>query len=289
MNTKIRAPLAVIALLGAAPSAPKVHREASSTAETWKEKDGRRITRTVNRRFTFATTYSERFRKVDLLLAETFDRTLDSGAEGEKSKVFVEASRAEDAPGKTLWKIAAEGSSGEPTEENVYRVTRPGCCGAQDLSIYFSLINGKELFASDALIVKLEAPNTSFRRFVAYHDLMAASAIPDPVKREGVVGLLEYGSDREPASRLYVLADKPEPPENFAAKKLAIVANGKEAEGDRFDVWAADKNPDPAKIGGFSIRVRAYSDPEILFEIPVEGDRLVPEKAKLAKGVRLEK
>ncbi len=289
MNKKFLVPLAGLVFLGAAPPALKVHREASSTAETWKEKDGRRIAHTVNRRFTFATTYPERFRKVDLLLAETFDRTLDSGAEGEKSKVSVEASRADDASGKAIWKIAAGGSSGEATEENVYRVTRPGCCGAQDLSIYFSLINGKELFASDAPILRLEAPNTSFRRFVAYHDLMAASAVPDPAKHKGVVGLLEYGSDREPASRLYVLADKPEPPENFAAKRLSIVANGKEAEEDRFDVWAADKSPDPAKIGGFSIRVRAYSDPEVLFEIPVEGDRLVPEKAKLGKGIRLEK
>jgi len=289
MNAKIWFPLAGLVFLGAALPAPKIRREAASSAETWKEKDGRRITHTVNRRFTFATTSPERFRKVDLLLAETFDRTLDSGAEGEKSKVTVEATRAGDASGKPFWKIASEGSSGEPTEENLYRVTRPGCCGAQDLSVYFSLINGKELFASDAPILKLEAPNTSFRRFVAYHDRMAASPIPEASNHKGVVGVIEYGNDREGASRLYVLADKPEPPENFAAKKLSIVANGKEAEQDRFDVWAADKSPDTAKIGGFSIRVRAYSDPEVLFEIPVEGDRLVPEKAKPAKGIRLEK
>ena len=289
MNTKILVPLTGLALLGAAAPAPKAHREAASTAETWKEKDGRRITHTVNRRFTFATTYPEKFKRVDLLLAETFDRTLDSGAEGEKSKVTVEASLAGDSTGKAIWRIGTEGSSGEPTEENVYRVTRPGCCGAQDLSIFFSLINGKELFASDAPILKLEAPNTSFRRFVAYHDLMAASPIPDAAKHRGVVGVLEYGSDREPASRLFVVADKPEPPEDFAAKKLSIVANGKEAGEDRFDVWAADKAADPAKIGGFSILVRAFREPDVLFEIPVEGDRLVPEKATLGNGVRFER
>lgn len=289
MNTKILVPLAGLALLGAAPPAAKVHREATSSAETWKENGGRRITHTVNRRFTFAKSYPERTKGVELLLSETFDRRLDSGAEGEKSRVTVEASRADDAAGKPLWKISAEGSTGEPTDENVYRVTRPGCCGAQDASIYFSLIDGKELFTSDAPILKLEAPNTSFRRFVGYLDLMAAAPIPDSAKHKGVVGVLEYGSDREPASRLYVVAEKPEPPEDYAAKKLSIVADGKEVEEGRFDVWAADKATDPAKIGGFSIRVRGYSEPDLLLEIPVEGDRLVPEKAKLGKGIRLEK
>lgn len=289
MKLKILVALTGLILLGAAAPAPKVHREATSSAETWREKDGRRITHTVNRRFTFATTYPERFKKVDLLLAETFDRTLDSGAEGEKSKVTVESSGASDASGKAVWKIETEGSSGEPTDENVYRVTRSGCCGAQDLSICFSLLNGRELFSSDAPILKIEVPNSSFRRFVAYHDLMAASPIPGAAKRRGVVGVLEYGSDREPGSRLYAVADKPEPPENFAAKKVSIVAKEKEIEEDHFDVWEADKSSDPAKIGGFSVRVRAYMEPDFLLEVPVEADRLVPEKAKLAKGIRLEK
>ena len=295
MRTRIGfLPVIAVSLAAAAPAPPPakdgiVRREAVSSAETWKESGGRRITHTVNRRFTFAAVYPERYKKVELLLSETFDRRMDSGAEGEKSRVMVEGSAAGDPSGKPLWKIETDGSSGEATDQNVYRVNRPGCCGAQDLGIYFSLVNGKELILSDAPILTMEVPNSSLRRFVGYQDTMAASPIPGEKTRKGVVGMLQYGSDREPAERLFVVADNPEPPEDFAAKKLSIVVNGKEAEDSRFDVWAADKSSDPSKIGGFSVRVRDFSNRDLLFEIPVEADRLVPEKAKVAKGVHLEK
>jgi hypothetical protein len=285
----LRAVLPALALAlaagGAAPAPGRLHREATSSAESWKTKDGRRMTHTVNRRFTFAEVHPERYGGNALLLEETFDRLLDSGAEGEKSSVEVSATTV---AGKRAWAFRTAGAAGEAREDNIYRVDRPGCCGARDLSVFFSLLDGRELFDSDTPILAIDVPNSSLKRFAGYHDVMAASPPTESEKNSRVVGALSYGSDRAPAKRILVIAAEPKSDENGAVKKLTIVSAGKEVEEDRFDLWSADKSADPGKIGGFAIRARAFTEPDILFEIPVEGDRLAIEKATLGKGITLE-
>jgi len=285
--------VALSAVAGAGPpSAPPVspgaRRQATSSAESRTEKDGRRIRHTVNRRFTFADAYRERTKAVRLLLAETFDRRVDSGAEGERSSVTVEAF-SESGTGAAIWRLQTEGSEGEARDDNLYRVTRPGCCGAQDLSVFFSLLDGRELFDADSPMLSIEVPNSDLRRFAAYHDLMGATAVPESKNDPRVIGVLSWGSDRGRALRVIVLSDAPHPDEEFAAKKVSIVAGGKEVDDRPWELWSADKTPDPARIGGFSIRVAAFTDPELLFEIPVEGDRPAIEKATLGKGISLKR
>jgi len=288
---KFRAALPVLVLAavagsaGPAPAPGRLHREASSSAESWKTKDGRRMTHTVNRRFTFAEVHPERYGADALLLEETFDRLLDSGAEGEKSSVEVSATTL---AGKRAWAFRSAGAAGEAREDNLYRVDRPGCCGARDLSVFFSLLDGKELFDSDTPILAIDVPNSSLRRFAGYHDMMAASPSAESEKNARVIGVLSYGSDRARARRVLVISAAPKSDENGAVKKLAIVFAGKEVEEDRFDLWSADKISDPGKIGGFAIRARAFTEPDLLFEVPVEGDRLAIEKAVLGKGITLE-
>jgi len=277
--------LLAVAAGSAAPAPGRLHREASSTAESWKTKDGRRMTRTVNRRFTFPEVHPERYGVNALLLEETFDRQLDSGAEGEKSSVQVSATTL---GGKRAWTFRTSGAAGEAREDNLYRVERPGCCGARDLSVFFSLLDGRELFDSDAPILAIDVPNSPLRRFAGYHDTMAASPSKESEKNARVIGALSYGSDRAPAKRILVIAAEPKSDGNGAVKKLSIVSAGKEIEGDRFDLWSADKGADAGKIGGFAIRARAFAEPDFLFEIPVEADRLAIEKATLGKGITLE-
>ena len=284
-NTGFGAALLLFAAAGAVPPG-HVRHEAVSSAEAWTGKDGRYLRHTVNRRFTFASAYPESTHEERLLLAETFDRLLDSGAEGEKSTVTVEARKAATADAKPLWKIEAEGGSGEP-QGNLYRVTNPGCCGAQDLSTYFSLLNGRPLFSADSPIVELEVPNTGVHRYAAYRDLMSEGGIPDVKGEKGVIGVLQFGSDRAAASRVLVIAAKDFEDDNYTAKKIAFVHEGKEVEQPQFDLWSADGSNDPKKIGGFSIRIHDYMESDLLLEIPVEGDRLVIEKAHTAPGVTL--
>ena len=114
------AALVTILLAAAAFGAPptRARREARSSAETWKTKDGRRMEHTVNRRFTFAQIHPERFGGSDVLLEETFDRLLDSGAEGEKSSVEVAAFSL---AGKALWTIRTSGAR----DRSRRRVTSP--------------------------------------------------------------------------------------------------------------------------------------------------------------------
>lgn len=243
------------------------------------------MTRTVNRRFTFAESHPGRYGGSTLLLEETFDRLLDSGAEGEKSSVEVSAATL---AGKPSWRFRTEGASGEAREDNLYRVERPGCCGARDLSLFFSLLDGKELFDSDTPIRAIEVPNSALRRFVGYHDRMAATPPKESQKTPRVIGALSYGSDRAAAKRILVLAAEPRPDGNGAVEEITILSAGEEIEEEPFELWSADKSADPAKIGGFSIRARAFAEPDLLFEIPVEGDRLVIEKAMLGRGITLE-
>ncbi len=273
--------------VAAAPPPAKTRREAVSSAEAWTEKDGRHLRHTVNRRFTFASAYPERTREERLLLEETFDRLLDSGAEGEKSTVTVEARRAESSDANPLWRIRSAGGDGGP-EGNLYRVTSPGCCGAQNLSTYFSLLNGRELFSADSPILLLEVPNTGVHRYAAYRDLMAVDGIGETGNEKGVIGVLQFGSDLAPASRVLVTATKAVAEnEDYAAKKVVFVHDGKEVEDPEFDLWSANGSTDPAKIGGFGIRIHDYMDSDLLLEIPVEADRLVIEKAHTAPGVSL--
>ncbi|HET7453195.1 MAG TPA: hypothetical protein VFL12_10665 [Thermoanaerobaculia bacterium] len=286
-----RAFLVIVPLLAVAATPEKnampglLAREASSSAETWTTADGRRITHTVNRRFSFVTTHRDRTGGEVILLGETFDRRLDSGAEGEKSSVEVEASATS---GKRLWTLRTEGGSGEARDDNVYRITRPGCCGAQNLSLFFSLLDGRALFSADSEVRAVEVPNTAVRRFAGYHDLMAASPVPGAGKDVHVVGALFWGSDRAPAERLLVISSAADPNESYAAKSLALVSAGKDVAEDPFVLWSADKSTDPGRIGGFSIRVRAFTEPDdLLFEVPVEADRLALEKATLGKGITL--
>jgi hypothetical protein len=269
---------------GAAFGGQHLRRQAESTAEGWTEKDGRRIAHTVNRRFTFARAYPERTKAVDLLLEETFDVRTDSGAEGEKGTVTVEAFPAGANSGKPMWKIRADGSRGE-AEENLYRVSKPGCCGARDLFTYFGLLNGRELFTADEAILKLEVPNTAVRRYAAYRDHMAVDGIPAGSRLKNVIGSLQWGSDREASSAILLTSASDAESDRFAVKKLRFVVNGKESDEDHMDLWSADGSSDPGKVGGFTIRVHAYTEPDVLIEIPVEGDRLVVEKAMLAPGV----
>jgi len=282
--------LAALAAAGAGPrTAPApARREATSSAESRTGEDGRRILHTINRRFTFADAYRERTKAIRLLLAETFDRQVDSGAEGERSTVSVEA-YSDGGAGAGIWRLKTGGSDGEAREDNLYRVRRPGCCGAQDLSIFFSLFDGRELFDADSPLLAIEVPNSDLRRFAAYHDLMGATALPESKNDRRVIGVLSWGSDRERAVRVRVLSDAPHPDESFAAKKVSLLAGGKENVEPRYELWSADKSSDPAKIGGFSIRATAFTEPDLLFEIPVEGDRLAIEKATLGKGIRLER
>jgi hypothetical protein len=281
----VGAPLFALASVALAATPAGLKREATSSAETWKTKDGRRMTHTVNRRFTFAEVHPERYGGETLLLEEAFDRLLDSGAEGEKSSVEVSAFSLS---GRPAWTIRTAGASGSAREDNLYRVDRPGCCGARDLSVFFSLLDGKELFDSDTPILAIEIPNSALRRFVGYHDLMAASPVKESEKSPRVIGALSYASDRGPARRVLVLSSRPKADENGAVKKIAIVSAGKEVEEDRFDLWSADKSADPGRIGGISIRARAFTEPDFLFDIPVEGDRLAIDKATLGNGITLE-
>ena len=279
MDKKIVLVAGIPLLLAAGPAPSSSSREATSRAE-WSAK----TRHAVNRRFTFADTHPEAKGSRTLLLAESFDRSFDTQAEGEKSTVEVEAFAIPGEAKSPLWKLRTEGAEGSPDGE-LYRVTRPGCCGAQNLDFYFSLFDGRERFASDGPILRLEVPNTAVRRYVGYHSLMAASPIPETASRKNVVGVLTFGGDRAAASRLLVIGSPAAEQDNYARTGLAFVREGKIVEDPVLELWSSDGKSEPGGIGGFSIRVTDFAKDDFLLEIPVVGDRFDVAHVRTAPGV----
>ena len=281
MEKKIWLAAAVPFLVSAVPAAIPASREATSRAE-WTG----RTRRTVNRRFTFSAIHPEAKGSKTLLLDETFDRGFDSQAEGETSTTEVEAFALQGDAKTPLWKIRTRGSDGAPDGE-LYRITRMGCCGSQNLDLYFSLLDGRELFSSDGPILRLEVPNTAVRRYVGYHSLMAASPVPEAAGRKDVVGVLTYGGDRAPAARFLVIVKGRPAKDDDARKGLFFIRGDESVEGPVFELWSADGKSDRAAIGGFAIRVTDFAKDDFLVEIPVAGDRLDVARAKTAPGISL--
>src|SRR5690349_2261856 len=116
-----------------------IERSATSTITTRQEKDGSVTAVVANRRFGFASLPPERdgASRRALLLLEEFKSEQNSAAEGRKSFVTVEAWSGDGAnAAKPAWTIRSEGDEGA-LGERFYKVTRRGCCGAEDTYVFF--------------------------------------------------------------------------------------------------------------------------------------------------------
>lgn len=96
---------------------------------------------TRNKRFSIVDLFSRRgTAREALVLRESFLKDRQDGIEGAKSVVRVEA-----LDGKAVrWSLEEPGERGDVMDQ-VYEVTRLGCCDAPPTYVYFSLRDGKKL------------------------------------------------------------------------------------------------------------------------------------------------
>ena len=96
---------------------------------------------TLNKRFTVVELVLKRGTE-DLVLRESFFMDREDGVEGPpNATVTVEGMHGKDV----RWTFREPGERGEPVTDNVYQVTKFGCCDAPPTYTYFSLMDGTKL------------------------------------------------------------------------------------------------------------------------------------------------
>jgi hypothetical protein len=271
-----------------------VLQQAESSIAAARDKEGCTITHAINSRFSPVGVDSYRNTdSLNLVLHETFERGDDDCLEQVQGKITVDATvyDRDFANPKPLWSFTSEGWEGGPEPEghwSLYGVTMPGCCGASDTDTYFSLWNGKRLFASTGPILSLEVPNSGgVLRFVGLLDNAASMSFKqESGGAEDAIAVLYFASDREPGETLVLHGHKGEA---YHYADLQFVLRGKVHTNRQLDLWSADKSKDPKSITGFSIRGKLECEcdrPIITFEVPVVEGHLSAKGSKSSdKGV----
>jgi hypothetical protein len=133
----------------------------------------------------------------------------------------------------------------------------------------------------------LEVPNGhDLYRYVALH--AAYSATDDTFgARKETVGLLTYAAPDRPLARYRLVAKDQASVDVFMGEAtVRLVADGKPEETDSLTLWSADKQTDPAAIGGYSIKVNLSPGNTVV--IPVKADKLDLAHASLPAGLTIE-
>ncbi len=246
--------LAATILPISAQNSKTIERSATSTVKTETDKDGNKIVKTVNRRFTVTDVYPEGGEdRQSLLLLEEFNIERNLNAEGEQGTVKVEAwIGPELSPTKPIWTFTQEGDTGA-LADRFYKVTRYGCCGALNSDIYFNLQTGKKVFSSTSELGQVSVPNAgnAYNRFVGFNAFTAALRIPEFEKDPQIVGILEYGSETELLSRIVVRVKTGESEPQAAVIKFRY--QGKPVKEKTLDLWHADGKKAKTSLSNFSI------------------------------------
>jgi hypothetical protein len=268
-----------------------VNRTATSTITTRNDKERGVVVQITNRRFTFTNYYpdkigpDEQFPTIMLLEEFTSERSLM--AEGQEGKVKVEAWAGKDAnASKKMWTIEHEGDEGA-IADRFYKVTKWGCCAAENTDFYFNLVTGQKVFASTADIFQIEVPNTSsaFNRYVAFHSIHASVASAEGEKDQSVIGVIQYGSETKPLSRI-ILRSKTEAQQDMRLEKIKARYQRKLNDTSPLTLWGVDGKAAVSSLTDFSIILSFYENVQI--EIPVTNDQPQLSRAVLPKGLTLQ-
>lgn len=155
-------------------------------------------------------------------------------------------------------KVAADGGDiyGEFYRARVY-----GCCDSGSYVEYINLRTGESVFyatrywgdGEDPLFT-VSVPNSSLRRFLAFHDRTTFVDPPEAENDSSVVGVLQYGPAEGPARRLVVrITDGNGATYRF--RRLRISGDGRFLGNQEFQLWGAAGSRDPTSISDFAIDI----------------------------------
>jgi hypothetical protein len=253
----------------------EISHEARSHVRLYRDAAGCESVQTVNRRFQVVTVVGDAGPE-RLVLEEAYDVRECLDTESSSSEATVTAWRPVAGVATPVFSIRARGMRGHPTG-NLYQLTGHSCCGSGDLNAYYSLLTGHALFSASGPPLQLQNSAIGDRRFAAVHDTYSAGAPPESLADSTVVGVLQWGDDREPAQRVAVVIERPEP---FALDELHFHRGGQRVPTEE----PADEVP------GTELRFRlaaAASGRSIDVRIPIAGLDLVLDRAAVRGGASL--
>lgn len=265
-----------------------INRTATSTITTRNDKERGVVVEITNRRFAFAHYYpdklgaDEQFPTILLLEEFTSERSLSS--EGQEGKVKIEAWTGKDASASNrIWTISHTGDEGE-IRDRFYKVTRWGCCDADNTDFYFNLITGQKVFASTADLFQIEVPNTSraFDRYVGFHSAYASVPSVEGEKDQSVIGVIQYSSETKTLARI-VLRGATEAQRDLRLEKIRARYQSKLTDTNMLTLWGVDGKGASSSLSQFSIILTFYDNAQV--EIPVTNDQLDISRAVLPKGL----
>ena len=193
-----------------------------------------------------------------------------------------------DQTGKGPAKFTIEGEGDESKVDGPYlTITRWGCCASSSTDAVYSLETGKYLFNSTAFGPNKWATMNSrnFQRILAYH--AAPTEMDDKILggAPNAAIVIAYASTSEPLQRVLVtvpkeLLDSDDGPINWDPK-LEIFNKAQPKPSDH--IWSDKVDADAGKVFT-DVTVQMTLDPKHKVIIPLVGDKLQLDKAKLPKG-----
>lgn len=195
-------------------------------------------------------------------------------------------------PTSPTWSIELAADEGELWGD-FYRAVSPGCCDAASALAFVSLWTGQLAFTMTPergslgdLPFQIEAPNSSLRRYVVFHDRWTPHDPPE-ARTADVVGVLQYGTGREP-SRRYVVKCASGSGVDYRLVDVQVALNSAGQVWPRqVALWAANGSEDPAALTDFAIRVTLLhldEDEEVTIQVPVMADTLVVARLQAPRG-----
>lgn len=251
-------------------------RETTSSVSTRTDKEKGIVVTTTNRRYTFTSVYPENVASDDqfrtLLLLEEFQSERILRGEGQQGSVTVQAWIGKDAsPSEKLWAINHEGDEAA-VADRFYRITKHGCCGAEDTYVFFNIMTGSKVFTSTSELFRIEVPNTSnaLTRYVSFRSDMASLQAPESEKLQSFVGTLEYGSESKVIGRVIIRLRGER--EDMGTPKIRALYRQKLTDSSPLELWGRDKKNDRSSLSAFSLVVSYDKNTRIV--IPVSNDAL---------------
>jgi len=220
----------------------------------------------------------------------TMDRC--ENQEGGRGEVWVTARPAERPAARAAWTVRQPGDEGGVWQgddlggEEMYRIVRYGCCGAQSLATYYSLRTGHRLFSADHPLLYVDVARVA-TGYLAVHSAMAADGGPGGETDRTQVAVVSFGGPGRVLQHLRVDG----PSHEFYATRFELVArgpNGQGKHGRKLDIndeigagWST------AVVLGLESMSASGTPTRGEITIPLEGGRLAPEKARVPAPFRL--
>lgn len=207
--------LASMSIMADEPTSPEAgsRQQGESSIRAYARKDGCGVLDATNVRFS-PTSVGDGARSIRLILRETFEQHQLNCTDGGLGKVSVEATAYGDdyKKGTKLWSFSTEGWTGEEYNDSggqFYKVSMFGCCAASNTDVYFSLLNGKQLFASTLPLFQIDLVKGDAivgQVFVGMQDNMSSldKGFADAAGSKDAIAVLYMGSDTEPAESIVV-------------------------------------------------------------------------------------